>query len=70
MNWDVVKAKFLEEAFYGNNKELTSLSKDQIKAVLSFFNTNVYVQCNSVTWKMEGEEKKIIQNFINKFFNM
>jgi hypothetical protein len=70
MNWDVIKAKFLEEAFYGNQKELTSLSKDQIKAVISFFHSNVYVQCSSVTWKMEEDEKKIIQRFINKFFNM
>ena len=69
MNWNKVKQRFLEETFYGSNKGLTSLTKEQTKEVISFFRTHVNVECSSVTWKMPDEkEKKIIQEFIRKFF--
>jgi hypothetical protein len=71
MTWHKVTIKFIEECFFGNNKLLGSLTKEQIKEIISFFRTHTDIELSSPTYRMEEKDKEkrsLIQNYIRTFF--
>ena len=71
MTWHKVTIKFIEECFFGSNKLLNSLTKEQIKEIITFFRIHTDVELSSPTYRMDDkdkEKKRLIQNYIRTFF--